>query len=101
KVGRLADAAGTLTVRRQLLSDQPEELYATAREFALLAVRAGQGRAALSPEEADAKKRYSALALDTLKEAFAKGFKDVDQVRKEPAFGILRGRPEFNALLKR
>jgi hypothetical protein len=101
KAGRLSDAADALTERRQLLADQPQDLYGTAREFAHLALRAGQGKTKLSPDEAAAKDRYAALAVDTLKDAFAKGYKDVEQVRKELDFGVLHGRPEFEALLKK
>src|SRR5262249_783542 len=101
KAGRLVDAATVLSERRELLAEQPQELYATAREYAWLALRAGQGKAKPSSEEAAGKSRYSALAVETLKDAFAKGFKDVDQARRDTALAILRGRADFNALLKK
>jgi serine/threonine-protein kinase len=100
KSGRLVDAAAALSERRRLLADQPQDLYGIAREFAQLALRAGQGKTKPSEEEAAAKNHYAALAVDTLKEAVAKGYKD-EQMRKEMDFGVLHGRPDFEALFRK
>jgi serine/threonine-protein kinase len=101
KSGRLADADTALTERRRLLREQPQELYVTAREYAALALFATGGKARPSAEEGAARQRYGALAVETLKQAVAAGYKDLAGVRKDAAFAPLRRLPEFNALLSK
>jgi tetratricopeptide (TPR) repeat protein len=97
--GRLGAAEAALAERRQLLQDQPQELYATAREFAALALFATGGKGTPSPEEEANRRRYAGLAVATLREAIACGYKDVDRARTDAAFAPLRRLPEFNALV--
>ncbi len=99
KTGRLTDADTALTERRRLLREQPQELYATAREYAALALFATGGKTRPSPEEDAARRRYAALAVESLKQALAAGYKDLPGVRKDAALAPLRRLPEFNALL--
>ncbi len=99
KTGQLAAAEMALAERRGLLQDQPQELYATAQEFAALALFATGGKTRPSDDDEAARRRYSGFAVETLKQAFAAGYKDVEGARKDAAFAPLRRLPEFNALV--
>jgi serine/threonine-protein kinase len=78
------------------LPPAPADLYALAR------CRAGScpseglskstGKAADEPTEVD-------RALSALRSAVAAGFRDVDQVRRDPALQALRSRPEFKTVM--
>jgi serine/threonine-protein kinase len=44
--------------------------------------------------------RYAARAVELLRQAVAKGYRDVEHVQKDPDLGLLRGREDFQKQLK-
>jgi serine/threonine-protein kinase len=70
---------------------KPEHIYNAARGYALCVPLAG------SPE---AKEKYAARAVALLKQAVARGYKDVARVKTDTDLDALRDRDDFKALLK-
>jgi tetratricopeptide (TPR) repeat protein/tRNA A-37 threonylcarbamoyl transferase component Bud32 len=98
-LGRTDEAAAALLERRQLWPDGGQELYRTAADLARVAAAVGKGRAELTAAEEEQRRRCADLALDTLRQAVAHGFRDVDRLRGDPSLAGLRGRHDFRALL--
>jgi hypothetical protein len=49
-------------------------------------------------ERADVAESYARQAVELLRQALARGFKELDKVRAAPAFSALHNRPDFKAL---
>jgi serine/threonine protein kinase len=99
QTGRLADAAATARERQQLFPGEPDEMYVTARQLALVAAWVGRSKQKLSPQEQAERRRYADEALGLLRQAVEHGYKNVQQMEKDPALGVLRERPEFAEIL--
>lgn len=97
--GKTSDAAAAFAERRKLYSTQPTELYGVARELALTAAAVAKGKPSLSAAEQAERSRIADQAMDALRAAAQYGFKDVEQVKKEPDLAALRDRPDFAPLL--
>jgi serine/threonine-protein kinase len=97
KRGKLDDAAAVTLERQKLWPENPAELYAVAREFALLSSAAAQKKAAESAGP-EAKQRYADLAIEALGQAIAAGFDDSERLRTDPALDVLRTRDDFDHL---
>jgi tetratricopeptide (TPR) repeat protein len=96
-LGRTADAVAALQERRKLWPENGGELYRVACDLALTGDKVGLGKAELSEAEQEQRRLCADLAVDTLRDAFAAGFRDADRARKDlPA---LRGRDDFQRLL--
>src|SRR5262249_52872063 len=98
-LGRPAEAAAASRERGQLWPENPAELYQVACELAQCVPLVARGRDALSPEEQAERQKYADLALETLRQAVAHGFRDLDRLQKEPDLAPLRSRPEFQKFL--
>jgi tetratricopeptide (TPR) repeat protein len=91
RTNRLADAEATALRRRASRSGDPVALFASACDLARLAP--------LGNEPAD-RDRRAGLAVETLRRAISKGFKDRHRVETEAALDALRGRDDFRQLLR-
>jgi serine/threonine-protein kinase len=92
-------AVETLLERRKLWPDHPLELFAVARELASCIPLVGQNQADPAPQEKARRQKYSDLAIETLRQAIAKGYQDAAQMKQAPDLTPLHGRPEFQQLL--
>lgn len=86
---RPGDAVTATLERRTLWPADPARLYEVACDLAL---SAGQ-------QDGDGRERTAALAVETLRQASAAGFKDVRKLQTDPALASLRDRNDFRQLL--
>jgi serine/threonine-protein kinase len=86
--GRTGDAIAALLKRQELWPDDAEQLYRTACSLALVA------------EKRLATAEHADLVLRTLRQAVGRGFRDINRLRKDAALGWVRGRDDFQALLR-
>ncbi len=56
--------------------------------------------AAAVPDESPLKERYTARAVALVRQAVAQGFPDVDRLKMDPFLNIMRGRADFQQLLR-
>jgi serine/threonine-protein kinase len=97
--GRPDEATEALLEQRRLCQDQPRELYRIACALVQTARAVGQGQAGPSPEEEARRRRCADLAVETLRAAVARGYRDLDRLRTDPALAELRDRDDFRGLL--
>jgi eukaryotic-like serine/threonine-protein kinase len=99
--GRHADAVATADKLHDLPPGGPLQLYNAACGYALCvgAVAPGKPTEQLSADEKAARERYAARAVAVLREAVAKGYKDVAHLKKDTDLDPLRGRDDFKKLL--
>ena len=57
--------------------------------------------AVAASKDPEKRNEYAKRAVELLDKAFQMGYMDVESVRKEPDFGQLRDRPDFQKLLER
>jgi serine/threonine-protein kinase len=94
---RPAEAARTALELKKLWPNNGKELYGVARWLAHAAGAAGKMKEpSAEPGEVN---RYANLAVATLREAVAAGFRDAGLLRAEPAFVSLQGRRDFQAIV--
>jgi hypothetical protein len=67
-------------------------LYEFARVHAIAALAA--------KKDADLREHYSTQAIELLHHARAKGFKDIENLKKDADFGSLRSRDDFKRLME-
>jgi serine/threonine-protein kinase len=96
---RPADVAAVVRQWRQLDTTEPRELYLMARELALAAKVAAAGKAEPTPAESAESRRYGDEAMDALREAVRRGFRDAGRLEKSPDFAALRPREDFQTLV--
>jgi tetratricopeptide (TPR) repeat protein/tRNA A-37 threonylcarbamoyl transferase component Bud32 len=87
-----AKAGAAVLERRKLAGENAHELFDVACEL-------GQCAAAFRPQDPESIK-YADLALETLRRAKARGFKDARLLRTARTLDPLRGRPDFQKLLQ-
>jgi serine/threonine-protein kinase len=92
--GGLDEAVAATQERHKLWPGNAAELYAVARQFALVAAQ----KTPDEPSGAGAARRYADLAMDALREAAAAGFDDSERLRTDPAWDALRTRADFKNL---
>jgi serine/threonine protein kinase/tetratricopeptide (TPR) repeat protein len=80
---------------------QPDHLanMAGAYALAMLAVAPGKLLDQLTPKEKAAQEEYAGRAIQVLREAILKGYRNIDQVKKDPSLDALRKREDFQKLL--
>jgi serine/threonine-protein kinase len=95
-----AKAVAATIERRNLWPGNAKEQYNSACELGRAAALVGKGRAELSAEERKEKDKYCDLIMETLRMARASGFKDAERLRKDKELDFVRGREDFQKLLK-
>jgi serine/threonine protein kinase/tetratricopeptide (TPR) repeat protein len=90
--GRPADAAAAALECRKISTGDAYALYEAARELLLCA--------ALPVVEGSERRHYEDLALETLRQAQARGFADLGRLRSDAVLAPLRDRQEFQAVVK-
>jgi tetratricopeptide (TPR) repeat protein len=91
RTGRLKEAEDTALHRRRLWPNDPDTLFESACDLAQLVPLSGE------PADRD---RRAALATETLRQAKGKGFKDVRLLETAATLAALRGRNDFQQLLR-
>jgi tetratricopeptide (TPR) repeat protein len=94
RLGRRDEAVQTALARKELWRHEAERLFSVAEELAL-AGEAGAGGD--SPQTSG--DRCAELAVETLREAVAAGFRLPDDLAARAAFASLRKRPDFAELV--
>jgi hypothetical protein len=84
---RPAKAAEANLSRRAYSGGEAKHLYETAAELARCVARLSEGTADQG--------KYADLAMETLRQAVAKGFRDGPRLRDDRRFDALRQRPDF------
>jgi tetratricopeptide (TPR) repeat protein len=82
--------------RRQ---DDPQELVRLVREICLAAKEVAAENEMPGEAERAEQARYADLAITTLKQALAAGYRDVEELSRNPDLMPLRDRPEFKTIL--
>lgn len=100
KSGHLAEGIAAYEEFRKLWPADPGQQYVAARELALIASWVGKEKAELSGEEKAERTRYADRALQALKDAVSRGFKDAERLEKDSYFSAVRDRDEFKTLLR-
>ncbi len=98
--GRAAEAAAVSLERRELWKGNGRELVGVAGDLARAARVVGRDKAALATEERAERDRYHDLALETLRQAVAGGYKDGAALQRDAAFELLRPRADFQELVR-
>lgn len=93
--GRPEDALAVTRERLSRCGDNADELYRGALEYAATAPLYGRGKTDLVPEERAGRDRCADLAMDALRRAAAKGFHDLDRLRKDHEMDLLRSREDY------
>jgi hypothetical protein len=99
RVGPPRSAAKVALLLRDFRPGPPERFVAGARHLAGCASLVGKGKGALSAAEQAERDEHAKQAVESLRRALARGFKDVARLRKDPALAPLHGRADFEKLL--
>jgi len=97
---RHPDAARAASERRQLWSKSADELFRLGCDLAQCMNLVGTGKGELSPTQEADRAKYGDLAVKTLRQAAAAGFSKVQEFEQGPALAPLRGRTDYQNLLK-
>jgi tetratricopeptide (TPR) repeat protein len=98
-LGRPADAVATALEYKAHCDGRPSELYNVACDISLCIPRVGKGNTDLTPDEQAERQKYSDLAMETLRQAVAAGWKDAAHMNKDADLNPLRSREDFRKLL--
>jgi serine/threonine-protein kinase len=79
---------------------KPFSTYELACARALCSAVVGEGKSEVTPAERAAKRRYADEALAALRQAVAEGWASVAWMDRDPDLDALRGRPEFERLMR-
>jgi pentatricopeptide repeat protein len=97
KEHELATAVESAAKMRELAGDNPEANYAAACEYALCAGAAKPAKRSVASAPGSKKLAEEAIAL--LKQAVAKGFRDVAHMKKDKDLDALRARADFKKVI--
>jgi serine/threonine-protein kinase len=97
--GRAGEAAAVIAEFLRSSPDDAVALYNAACELALCVPVVGRGKAQLSEAERTERRHCVEHALRTLRQAVARGYKNVDHMEQDPDFEAVRSEPEFRRLL--
>jgi serine/threonine-protein kinase len=92
-------ARATLDAWSPRLAEQPNRLADLAGARALCSTLIGGGRPTLTEAETAERRRFEDLAMEALRDAVAKGFKDAARIKKDTDLTPLRQRDDFKKLL--
>jgi serine/threonine protein kinase len=97
KEQKLEAAVESAAKMKELAGDKPDQLYSTARAYAVCAAAAEPAKSAVIGAVGSEKLAAEAMAL--LKKAFAKGYKDSVHMKQDRDLDALRQREDFKNLL--
>jgi serine/threonine-protein kinase len=97
--GRHADAATTGDKFQSLGPEAPYFLYWAARSYSLSVPAVAVSKKDLTADDRALQARYAEKAMDLLRQAIDRGYKDVKRLRYEPDLDPLRSRDDFKKLL--
>jgi serine/threonine-protein kinase len=100
RLGRLTDAAVTIRKYQDLWPQAPGVLYEVAIHWAQCVRLVGGGKADLPAAEQAQRQHYADEAVNALRLAIARGYKDLDRLKKEKDLDCLRGRDDFQQLVR-
>jgi hypothetical protein len=100
KQGRPAESAAAIKERQKPWPDCPRELYLVSREFAANIPLVGVNKDKLTEAEEAERRRYGDWAMEALRQAAAKGFHNVSDLKKYPQMAPLRDREDFQKLVR-
>jgi hypothetical protein len=92
---KAAEAAGVLP----LSPDQWRECYQAARLLTRCVALAGTDAQLSAGQRREAVQEYAGRAVERLREAVRRGYKDLAFLRKDPGLDVLRSRADFQKLL--
>jgi serine/threonine-protein kinase len=98
--GQLTEAVAAARQRLRYLPDTPTERFKVAVEAALVIPLVGAGKKELSTEELAQQRDFADKAMEMLRAAVARGYRDGNQLRTHSALAPLRARPDFQSLVK-
>ena len=98
--GKPAAAAEMVLLRQKLWPDHPGQLFMAARELAACIPLVAPGKADLSDDEKAERQRYADQAMDALRQAKAKGLRNVAAMKQSPELEPLRSREDFQQMVR-
>jgi tetratricopeptide (TPR) repeat protein len=98
RTGRIEAAGTTAWTRLQLWPSDPDQIYDVACELARCSA-ASAGRSPLTEQQAEARDRFAAAAVEVLHKAVAAGFKDVKGLKADRDLVPLHGREDYERLV--
>jgi serine/threonine-protein kinase len=90
----------TAKLEQQKLTDEATELFVIAQDLGGYANAVGQGKTKLAPQEQAERDRIADLAVQALRQALARGLKDLTEVDRLSEFAAVRVRPGFQQLVQ-
>jgi tetratricopeptide (TPR) repeat protein len=100
RLGHTNTATELLRERRKLWPGDPEEQFRVAHDLMATAARVGDGKAELTPAERDERDANVKEALDALRQAVARGFRDAARLKNDKRFDPVRGNDVFRDLVR-
>jgi tetratricopeptide (TPR) repeat protein len=97
--GQPTEAAAITAERKNLWPKNGRELYRTAAEFALTAQLMRGDPLQFPLTEPDDRKKYVAQAVQSLNDAIANGWDDLEAIRNDSQFAAIRQDPAFQKLI--
>jgi tetratricopeptide (TPR) repeat protein len=100
RLGHTNTATELLRERRKLWPSDPEEQFRVAHDLMATAARISDGKAELTPAERDERDANLKEALDALRQAVARGFRDAARLKNDKRFDPVRGNDMFRDLVR-
>jgi tetratricopeptide (TPR) repeat protein len=97
--GRPAEAAAILGELREVVRDDPLDMYDVACWLSRCVAPGGTGEAPSPPDRSSERHGYADRAMDALREAVRAGYRDVEHMSRDPDLDPLRSRADFRALM--
>jgi serine/threonine-protein kinase len=99
RCGKHAEASQAAADIGKRVAKHPGWLFSVACGYALCVPAVAEGKQSLSPEDKALQRRYADLAVGSLEQACAVGYRDRQALRLHPDLAPLRGSRPFEALL--
>jgi serine/threonine protein kinase/Tfp pilus assembly protein PilF len=92
----------TAAEQRELFRDASEDLYGLAADLVMVGAAAADDNGEGKPHpNAEIRKDYTRVALDTLRQAVDAGLERAGRIRRDPRLSGVRKHPDYERLLKR
>jgi tetratricopeptide (TPR) repeat protein len=97
--GRPTEAAALALERKKVLPEDPKQLFTVACDLAQCIPLVGRDKAMLTASEQAERRRYAGQAVEVLRQALRKGYKDGARLKTCPELAPLREDADFRRLL--